>query len=1077
MGTAPLVGRGPTRRHAWCWVGFGLLLAPAFLFAQTTDPRPADSGQAEDEAVELPPFYVTPATGWFAQDTFSGTRLRTPYKDLANQIETLTDDFLDDFALHTQADATLYTINVESRNSYAVGLGYDNAIDPGFRIRGQTGVELTRLFFVTLLPPDRFNHGRVDVSSGPNSVLSASRATAGSINTDPAPAVFENTGAVRAEFDSLGSMRFALDLNRVLVEDTLAVRGAILYADRKYDVKPSHDQDRRLYGALTYRPFRHTEIRAHYEAVDLSANRPPQSVPYDFITPWFEASSLPGSGYQENQPVFRNDQAWIEAGGNTDGQQLFQRDGDIPVQVMDDGTPDGTPSMSSWQNSVQINPLNNWSQTSPLDRSSERTLLDATHFPADTNPTGETSFRDTEGGIFNLVLNQKIFDSLFLEIAGQAESYESLNAVGTGGDPNGSIVRYDAVRVDANAFLPDGLTPNPNVGRLFIQGAPFYDAESQELNQGRITLAYEYDFAEKQDNWTRWMGRHRIVGIASAERGERKNQRRYYRIVPQVLPDGELKFPEIDGITWDSSEDSKFTTLSSARLTFRRYLDPSSGQTTFTLPFRVGEPAHVVDSTGVGFTVDPEDTGFLDAGGNRYTTADTGVPVFSGKWKEDTTIFTYQGYFWDDRIVLTYGRRDTRFDAAPFPWQAEPTTGMVLHQDDVGFFDFMFPDKGTAQVTGIVLAPFREWLDLPGRSDLSVYYQRSNSHQPKLAWHDPYGNRYPGRHGEGEDAGIRFSLADDQFAIRLNVFQVTAGPEGVPRWTDPFYSFHEALGVIEKRVRELDPTLPVLEDVPGQGFSGDKWHGYFENWLVSDSVSSGYEVSGRWVVNRNLEFRFNAIHQDVVRSDLGVEWWRWMDERLPTYQSLDVPEGGSGNDSDSNDDGTARRWTWETAPLGDGSGKTLAESWEYDVIKGKNGRDVIQSLEGENDPFIRTLRFNLNAMYRFTEGSLKGLRVGGALRWREAPFLSHGEKAVNGQPALDVDERHYGDTEWFLDLTAGYTLRPAWLGDRATTIELNVRNALDRDAPVPYLADVNGDPLRMRWVEGVRVILSFKCEL
>lgn len=1082
MDRAPSDGRGSTRCHAWRFVLSGLLLIPTVLPGQesVSDPGPATPGTETSEVVELPPFQVTSAPGWFAQDTFSGTRLRTSYADLANQIETLTDDFLGDFALNTQEEATIYTINVESRDSYTVGFGYDNALDPSFRIRGQTGVELNRMFFVTFLPADRFNRGRFDISSGPNSVLSAARATAGSINSDPLPAVFENGGRFGAQFDSFGSIRFELDYNQVLVEDTLAVRGALLYSDQKYEIKPSQDEDQRLYGVLTYQPFHHTEIRAHYEAMDLSSNRPPQSVPYDLIVPWDQASGLPDSGYPEDRPVFRNDQAWIESGGNTEGQQVFQRDGGYPVQILQSGNRLGTPLIASWENSVQVNPLNQWDHVSALDRSSQRTLLDDDLYPTDVNPTGDTSFRDTEGGIFNLVLNQRIFDGLFLELAGHSERYESLNAVGTGGDPDGSTVRYDAIRVDANAFLPDGVTPNPNQGRMFIQGTPFYDAEFLKSNQGRITLAYEYDFTEKQDRWTRWLGKHRLVGIGSMERGERKNQRRYYRIVPQVLPDGTLQFPQIDGITWDSSVGRLYTKADSSRLTYRRYLDPASGQYTFSLPFRVGQPAHLVDSAGVGFTVDPEHTGFFDAQGDRLTTATTGEPVFSAKWKEDTAIFSYQGHFWSDRIILTYGKRYTQFDSAPFPYKADEDNGMVVHQDDADFYDYVFTDSGNAEVMGIVLAPFREWIDLPGRSDISVYYQRSDSFQPKLAWHDPYGNRYPGRHGEGEDVGIRFSLADDQFSIRLNRFRVTAGPEGVPL-TDPFFGFWDALGRIEDRVRQLDPSLPVLEHVPGQGFSSNvipaPWHEYFINWIVNDSVSTGYEISGRWAVNKNLEFRFNAAQQDVVRSDLGIEWWQWMDERLPTYQSLDVPEGGVDHESDVDGDGTTGRWTWETAPLEDGSDKTLAQFWEYEVVKGQNGRDVIQSLEGRSDPFIRSLRFNINAMYRFTEGTLKGLRLGGAVRWREAPFLSHGETTVNGQPAINVDERHYGDTEWFLDLSAGYAFQSTWFGDRTTSIDLNIRNALDHDGLVPYLADVNGAPTRMRRVEGIRIILNLRFEL
>ena len=1022
--------------------------------------------EPDEAVVELPPFQVSPTEGWVAQDTFSGTRLRTPFRDLANQIETLTTDFMDDFALNTFEEATIYTINVESRDSYVDGLGYENSVDGGFRIRGLDGVENNRMFFMTFMPPDRYNQSRIDISSGPNSVLSASRGHAGSVNSDPVSALFTNGGHFGAQFDSFGSMRFELDLNQVLIDDTLAIRGAFLYLDGEYDVKPSYNKDRRLYGTLTYRPFRKTEIRAYYEYADLKVNQPPKALPYDQITQWFEASLLPDSGYTIDQPIFQNDPEWVASKWTVSGQNVYRRDGASPVQTLSGGST----FLSSWVNSVEIKPIQFWPHVSSLDRNLP-TLHHDSYFPTDINLSGDTCFRDTTDQIFNLVLNQQITEGLYLEIAGHSERLESFNAMGTG--------EVDRIEVDGNAFLPDGVTPNPNVGRFYIQGQPIYDVESKATDQARLTLAYEYDFAKNYDGWGEWLGRHRLTGVASIERSEVKWQRRFYCIVPEILPNGDLRLPDFPGASLISGDLNNYMWLKNASsLFFRHYLDPSIGQMTATLPFRVGEPIHLIDSAGVPFTVDPENTGFFDEDGARLTTANTNNCI---KWKEDAYVFTYQGYFWDDRVILTYGRRGNNLDSAPFPWENIPPTNMVIHSDDTKFRDYEFQDAGSAEIAGIVLAPLRDWVDLPGRSDLSLYYQQSSSFQPKNAWFDPYGNRYAGSHGEGEDAGIRLSLAEESFSIRINYFRVSSGPErAIP---GPYQGIIVPMINIETRVRELDPDFLVLEDVPGLGFfvgpNGSLPSSYYRYAVMNNSVSTGYEISGNWTVNENLEFRFNVADQDVVRSDLGTEWWEWMDERLPTYQSLDVPEGGVENPRDMDGDGTIGRWTWETAWLWDLKPEegTLLESWEDDVIKGQVGRELIQALEGRSDPFIRKLRLNVNGMYRFTEGPLKGLRLGGAFRWREAPLLSHGETAVNGYPALDISERHYGTAEWYIDLSAGYQFRNAWLGDRMTTVGLNVRNALNHDDPVPFLTDVNGDPVRMMRVEGIKFILSLGMEL
>lgn len=1083
MNTPRLYGRGSSCIQMGYSLILSVLLIPALLYAQQTDPTgsvkvlPEESNpdsdpvanttsvvaSTDDEIVTLPPFQVTPAEGWFAQDTFSGTRLRTPYKDLANQIETLTSDFMDDFALNTFEEATIYTLNVEARDNYVDGNGYENSVDGGFRIRGLQGVELTRLFFITYLPADRYNHNRIDISSGPNSILSASRGHAGSVNADPSPAVFHNGGKFGAQFDSFGSMRFRLDYNQVLVDDTLAVRGALLYSDRQFEVEPSYDKSRRLYGAVTYQPFKKTQLRAYYEYADLNSNKPPQSLPYETITPWLEASSLPESGYAKDRPIFQNDLEWQESHRDTSGQNVFRTESQFPVQTVDNGNSQGSTLISTWFNSVQVKPLAVWPHISPLDNRYLHTFLDDTYFPLDINVRGDTSYRDTTDHLFNLVFNQEITDGLYLEIAGQTERLDTLNAMGTGG--------ADAIRIDANAFQPDGITSNPNVGKYYIQGPPFYDTESKSSNQARVTLSYEYDFSERHDGWSRWLGRHRLIGIASAERSERTWQRRFYRVVPEILANGDYKFPTIDGASWNSGP--FFTIYATGRLQFRHYLDPPAGQYTASLPFRVGEPAHLVDSIGVPFTVDPENTGFYDEKGRRLTTGQ--FDWYSLKVKEDSYLFTYQGNFLEDRIILTYGRRGNDWEVAPFSSDVDFDTGMVIHTDDGEFLEPEFTDKGSAETWGIVLAPFRNWIDLPGRSDLSFFYQQSNSFAPRDAPHDPYGNRYPGNHGEGKDAGIQFSLADSRFVIRINAFKVEAGPEALSG--NPYKSLRNNLANIEMRVRELNPELPILEDIPGQGFVGTLPHRFYGYDIVNHHKSTGYEISGQWMVNENLEFRFNAANQNVVRSDLGTEWWVWMDERLPIYQSLNVKEGGNDNPRDMDGDGEVGIWTWETAWLWDDDDTPLSESWEYDVIKGQNGRDIVQSIDGRSDPFVRDLRFNINGMYRFTEGSLKGLKLGGAVRWREAPLLSHGATTINGTEALDVNERNYGVSEWYLDLLARYSFEKSWLGDRYTTISLNILNALNHDDPVPFLTDTNGDPIRLKRVEGIRFVFSLDLEL
>src|SRR2546421_4442426 len=95
------------------------VVLPFVSLAQTLPP-PSNANSAANrtvttETVELSPFVISESseTGWIATETLAGSRLRTNFKDVPNQIETLTRDFMADLALNTIEQAAMYTANVE----------------------------------------------------------------------------------------------------------------------------------------------------------------------------------------------------------------------------------------------------------------------------------------------------------------------------------------------------------------------------------------------------------------------------------------------------------------------------------------------------------------------------------------------------------------------------------------------------------------------------------------------------------------------------------------------------------------------------------------------------------------------------------------------------------------------------------------------------------------------------------------------------------------------------------------------------------------------------------------------------
>src|SRR5690606_2766036 len=54
-----------------------------------------------------------------------------------------------------------------------------------------------------------------------------------------------------------------------------------------------------------------------------------------------------------------------------------------------------------------------------------------------------------------------------------------------------------AVRADANQFLPDRVTPNPNLGRYYVEGGPRVFSFRAEKEEFRAMLSYELDLTKR----------------------------------------------------------------------------------------------------------------------------------------------------------------------------------------------------------------------------------------------------------------------------------------------------------------------------------------------------------------------------------------------------------------------------------------------------------------------------------------------------------------------------------------------------------------------------------------------------
>ena len=258
------------------------------------------------ETVELSPFVVTEKTdtGYLATQTLAGTRLKTDLKDIAASVQILTTEFLDDVGANNLSDLFLYTTNTESSglngnfsNATAGATSVNDEsgrADPqgAQRVRGLAAANVSRNYFLTMIPTDRFNTDRVEINRGANAILFGLGSPAGIANTTMTTAQFRNFGQTKVQNDSEGSLRTELDLNTVLFKNRLALRVGALRDDTKYYQKPAFQYDRRIYAALTARPWKGAVVRGFAENGTRDANRPSTIPPSNSIDSWFASAPV-----------------------------------------------------------------------------------------------------------------------------------------------------------------------------------------------------------------------------------------------------------------------------------------------------------------------------------------------------------------------------------------------------------------------------------------------------------------------------------------------------------------------------------------------------------------------------------------------------------------------------------------------------------------------------------------------------------------------------------------------------------------------------------------------------------------
>ena len=455
-------------------------LVAAALRAQPAKP-------ATDAPVTLSPFVLSEDqdNGYASNETLSGTRLRTPTKDVASAMTVITSEFMRDIGALNYADVlnfipstATYTTTADDANSNGPRTGTP------FTVRGYRSGSISTNFFTSFTKPDVYNSSRLTFTRGPNSILFSIGNPGGAIDVttnkaDPRRA-FET---VDLRGDSFDGWRAAVDANIVLRPKQAAIRLDVLHNDGGNNAKPSKDRRDSIFGTVTAQLAPDTVAYANLESTHLRQKIPRPFETFDWVSTWVDAGRPIVATAQKNSAV--------------NGVEF----------LASNGYPDYVPGVGAMD----------WSKMGhgarPLVRGARVSAFSyGAGTPYKTVPltryiAGDSDRVDFDDENYSFVVQHKLAEGVHLELgASHDHNYrENFDGNGTG----------FAVEVDTNAQLPNG-APNPNVGRLYTDQAPKWEKGQTDDNQLRATLSYEKDLRAIRV-FNRGLGRFTLAALYNNE--------------------------------------------------------------------------------------------------------------------------------------------------------------------------------------------------------------------------------------------------------------------------------------------------------------------------------------------------------------------------------------------------------------------------------------------------------------------------------------------------------------------------------------------------------------------------------
>lgn len=973
-------------------IGAGLIFLPLAALAQVAPVAPI----AAEETIVLNPFVVTSESskGYHASETLSGTQLKSEVRDLANPITILTAEFMQDIgAVNYQEALEFLPSTREFKGDASDPESVGNRTGTPFTVRGFTSNTLTNNFFTTRVKVDNYNTETVTQSRGPNSLLFGLGSVGGGIDATPKVGRFNaNSYSIEVRFDSEGTKRSSIDINQILIPQKLAVRFAALAADQRTPRDLQYMRRSAAYLNFTLQPFRGTTINLNAETGQIDESVPRAYLAYDSVSAWLND---PRSPFDKANRIDN----LLVASGSTANRNTARN--------IINGVTQGF-STTNYLVYVMNNPemgVQNWKWKSRGAEAfvnglyqnstsmSPVTVVPGIDFPLDTMVPGPSEHFDTNYAKFSASWQQQLLSKTYLEVAG---AYEDVS-----NEDWQPIRRGDyEVFIDPNYYLPTqtaASNPNPTqplnpyFGVPYLEGNASLESRDTKLKQYRATLTHQF-------------GLNHIEPIKGFDLGKLTAVAFYY------YRSNDSYFSQPEEMTTTTVLTNGVVNDTQNQIRRRYYLLP--GQPPYF-------PAHnardrvvnqAANTSVAGGVIPAITTGFVNRLNPVYAPETTHSMAAIGQWE-----------LFSRRLVLTAGARQDKIRSQNFLFAQDPVTRLFGNRGEGSFSPATESSVKNNNLGAVVRVA--KWLDLYANTATNTVGAGGTNY-------DIFGQTLPNQEGEGYDVGVRGFFLNDRVILKLNRFS----NELLNRISNPLrdgaigVEMARQNGYVERYLEGL-----VLNGYAARAAGSPRFADYTGNQLWTDvesDLTEGYEFEVTLNPTRQLRMMINVSYNDSTLNDTYAFTRPWYEKYVLPYRDDAVMRAIIANPTFN-----------ATRTIGD-------------YITGIERRlDYHEAQVG--GPRIRGNKWLVNVVgsYAFERGVLKGVRVGGNARWREAPPIGYPEVAGK----FDVKNPFIGAESLVTDGFISYSAKSNLL-ERNTnwSVSFRVRNLLGHDENFPQTAVDNG---------------------